>query len=206
MPDQHSVPQCPVPSVSEPFSGKDHGGGRGWKQGNWDQSVSHNHYQFCPDNTSTFHFHPRNGGGRLGFSQRQWQEQEMMDMKMSFFPPFTEWMGENVVSYLVRAWLLARRIFWLKYVHPLFCFWFESWTSWTGRERYPTRQHAESCSNYQKSAKTYTDADVSMVIYAENCNDDTQFSFVKPWKNILYFIYIHFYPEINVCIFERSAK
>lgn len=73
-------------------------------------------------------------------------------------------------------------------------------------ERYPTRQYPETCSNYQKSAKTYTDADVSMVTYAENCNDDTQFSFIKPWKNILYFIYIHFYPEINVCIFERSVK
>lgn len=35
----------------------------------------------------------------------QWQEQEMMDMKMSLFfsTPFTEWMEEIVVSYLVRA-------------------------------------------------------------------------------------------------------
>ena len=34
------------------------------------------------------------------------------------FSPFTEWMEENVVSYLVRAWLLAKRIFMLKYVQP----------------------------------------------------------------------------------------
>lgn len=85
MPTQHSVPQRLVPSVSGPFSAGERGGGRGWKQGNWDQSVSHCHYQFYPDNTSTFHFHPGNGEG--GPSQRQWQEQEMMDMKMSFFFP-----------------------------------------------------------------------------------------------------------------------
>lgn len=88
MPTQHSVSQCPVPSVSGPFSAAEHRGGRGWKQGNWDQSVSRRHYQFCPDNTSTFHFHPRNAGGRRrGPSQRQWQEKEMMDMKMSLPPP-----------------------------------------------------------------------------------------------------------------------
>lgn len=94
MPAQHSVPRCPVPSVSGPFSAGEHGGGRGWKQGNWDQSVSHCHYQFCPDNTSTFHFHPRNWGGRGASSQRQWLEQEMMDMKMSFFFPF-HWMDRR---------------------------------------------------------------------------------------------------------------
>lgn len=66
MPTQHSVPQCPVPSVSGPFSAGEHWGGRGWKQGNWDQSVSHCHYQFCPDNTSTFHFHPRKCGEAEG--------------------------------------------------------------------------------------------------------------------------------------------
>lgn len=88
MPTQHSVPQCPVPSVSGPFSAAEHRGGRGWKQGNWDQSVSRCHYQFCPDNTSTFHFHHRNAGGRQrGPSQRQWQEQEMMDMKIGLPPP-----------------------------------------------------------------------------------------------------------------------
>lgn len=84
MPTQHSVPQCPAPSVSGPFSAAKHRGGRGWKQGNWDQSVSRCHYQFCPDNTSTFHFHPRNVGGRGGLHRA---EQEMMDMKMSFFFP-----------------------------------------------------------------------------------------------------------------------
>lgn len=29
MPTQHSVPQCPVPSVSGPFSAGEHRGGRG---------------------------------------------------------------------------------------------------------------------------------------------------------------------------------
>lgn len=39
----------------------------GWKQGNWDQSLSHCHYQFCPDNWSAFfYFHPSNVGGREG--------------------------------------------------------------------------------------------------------------------------------------------
>lgn len=46
-------------------------------------------------------------------------------MKMSFSsfffsPSFTEWMEENVVSYLVRAWLLAKRIFMLKYLQTPF--------------------------------------------------------------------------------------
>ena len=66
--------------------------------------MSPRHYQFYPDNISTFHFHPGNEGwlvGGSGPSRRQRQEQEMTDMKMScsFFPP--EWMGENVMSYLV---------------------------------------------------------------------------------------------------------
>ena len=46
----------------------------------------------------------------------------MMDMKMSFSPHFTEWMEENVVSYLVRTWLIAKEIFMLKYVQPPFCY------------------------------------------------------------------------------------
>lgn len=97
MPTQHSVPQCPVPSVSGPFSAAEHRGGRGWKQGNWDQSVSRCHYQFCPDNTSTFHFHPRNAGERQrGPSQRQWQEQEMMDMKMGLPPPPLHWVDGRI--------------------------------------------------------------------------------------------------------------
>lgn len=59
--------------------------------------------------------------------QAKWQEQEMMDMKMSCFfffllLPFTEWTEENVVSYLVRAWLTANRGLMAKSAQSPFCF------------------------------------------------------------------------------------
>lgn len=142
MPTQHSVPRCPAPSVSGPFSAAKHGGGRGWKQGNWDQHVcvcvcvplplsvlpwQHIYFSLSPPEMW------QTGGGP---SPRRWQEPEMMDMKMSFFffffytprpripppPPLVE----NVVSYLVRVWFVAKWILMLKHIQPPSCVWIHS--------------------------------------------------------------------------------
>lgn len=86
-PTQHFVPQCLAPSVSGPFSAAKHRGGRGWKQGNWDQSVSYCHYQFCPDNTSTFHFRPRNVGGREGLHKGSGKSRRWWTWKWALHPP-----------------------------------------------------------------------------------------------------------------------
>lgn len=88
MPIQHSVLQCPIPSVSGPFSAGVHRGGRGWKQGNWNQSVSLRHYQFCPDNTSTFHFHPRNRGGGGGLHRGSGRSRRWWTWKWASLFPF----------------------------------------------------------------------------------------------------------------------
>lgn len=123
---------APVPSVSEPFSVREHGGGRGWKQGNWDQSVPHSHYQFFLDNASTFPFHPRNGGGRLGFHRGTGRSKRWWTWKLAPFPPPSHSELKNVVSYLVRVWHSAMRIFKPKYIQPFFCLWFHHQKRWAG--------------------------------------------------------------------------
>lgn len=70
-----------------------------------------------------FTFTPEMGEGAEGaFTEAVARARDDGHENELLFSPFTEWMEENVVSYLVRAWLLAKRIFMLKYVQPPFCF------------------------------------------------------------------------------------
>lgn len=82
----------------------------GWKHRNWDQSLSHCHYQFCPDNWSAFffYFHPSNVGGRVGRRGGSGESEGWRTWKRAPFFPFLQW--RNVVSYLVRAWVFAKKI------------------------------------------------------------------------------------------------
>lgn len=113
MPTQHFVPQCPVPSVSGPFSVGELGVAGAESRAIGICRCPTTIISFALTTHLLFTFTPEICGAEWAFTEAVARAGDDGHDNELLSPPFTEWMEENVVSYLVRAWLLAKRIFML---------------------------------------------------------------------------------------------